>query len=94
LLVDDQEVDFFYQNDPVYLDPEEHRGICPNEFVMLVSSSNEKKTALCRFSDYMSPLEEVLNFKDGLWGVKARNKEQTFALDLLMDPSIEVVSLV
>ena len=49
-LVDDQVVDFFYAGDPVHLDPEEHRSINPNQFVMLVSSSNEKKTALCRFS--------------------------------------------
>ena len=33
-------------------------------------------------------------FKDGLWGVKARNKEQMFAIDLLMDPKVQVVSLV
>ena len=93
-LVDDQTVDFFYSGEDVILDPEEHKGICPNEFVMLVSSSNEKKTALCRFVDYLSPLEEVQGYKDGLWGVKARNKEQMFALDLLMDPDIEVVSLI
>ena len=93
-LVDVQTVDFFYAGEDVVLDPEEHRGICSNEFVMLVSSSNEKKTALCRFVDYLSPLEEVKTYKDGLWGVKARNKEQMFALDLLMDPDVEVVSLI
>ena len=93
-LVDDQTVDFFYAEEEVYLDPEEHKGICPNEFVMLVSSSNEKKTALCRFINYHSPLESVQAYKDGLWGVKSRNKEQMFALDLLMDPNVEVVSLI
>ena len=93
-LVDDQTVDFFYSEEEVYLDPEEHKGICPNEFVMLVSSSNEKKTALCRFINYHSPLEPVQPYKDGLWGVKSRNKEQMFALDLLMDPDVEVVSLI
>ena len=93
-LVDDQTVDFFYAEEEVYLDPEEHKGICPNEFVMLVSSSNEKKTALCRFMNYHSPLESVQAYKDGLWGVKSRNKEQMFALDLLMDPNVEVVSLI
>tara|TARA_R110002110_G_scaffold178719_15_gene383964 strand:- start:1303 stop:2658 length:1356 start_codon:yes stop_codon:yes gene_type:complete len=93
-LVDDQIVDSFYANKEVFLDPEEHKGILPNQFVMLVSSSNEKKTALCRFYTYMKPLEEVMDYKDGIWGVRARNKEQMFALDLLMDPTIEVVSLV
>ena len=31
---------------------------------------------------------------DTVWGIDARNKEQTFALDLLMDPDVEVVSLI
>ena len=93
-LVDDQVVDSFYSNKEVFLDKEEHKRLYPNQFIMLVSSSNEKKTALCKFISYIKPLEEVLNFQDGLWGVRARNKEQMFALDLLMDPDIEVVSLV
>jgi len=76
------------------LDPEDHPGLCLNEFVMLVSSSNEKKTALCRFFGYSYPLSPVVDYKEGLWGVKARNKEQMFALDLLMDPGVQVVSLV
>tara|TARA_R110002096_G_scaffold22812_1_gene73096 strand:+ start:76 stop:1431 length:1356 start_codon:yes stop_codon:yes gene_type:complete len=93
-LVDDQTVDSFYSSKPVFLDPEDHKRLHPNQFIMLVSSSNEKKTALCKFISYLKPLEEVWDFKDGLWGVRARNKEQMFALDLLMNPDIEVVSLV
>ena len=93
-LVDDQTIDQFYDGDPIVLDPEEHPGICLNEFVMLVSSSNEKKTALSRFMGYSNRLAPVVNCKDGLWGVKARNKEQMFAMDLLMDPEVQVVSLV
>lgn len=93
-LVDDQIIDQFYEGAKINLDSEEHPNICLNEFVMLVSSSNEKKTALCRFLGYSNPLAAVIHYKDGLWGVKARNKEQMFALDLLMDPEVQVVSLV
>jgi PhoH-like ATPase len=93
-LVDEQIVDQFYARDKIKLDPEEHPNLCLNQFVMLVSNSNEKKTALCRFFGYSYPLTPVVDYKDGLWGVKARNKEQMFALDLLMDPKVQVVSLV
>ena len=93
-LVDEQVVDSFYSGDKVYLDKEEHPKLYPNEFIMLVSSSNEKKTALCKFYGYSYALEKVTNHKDGSLGVTARNKEQMFALDLLMDPEIEVVTLV
>ena len=94
ILVDDQIIDQFYEGSKIKVSEEENRGLCPNEFIMLVSSSNDKKTALCRFVDYQFPLMPVAQFKQGLWGVKARNKEQMFALDLLMDPGIQVVSLV
>ena len=93
-LVDDQTIDQFYNGDRIKLDKEEYPGICLNEFVMLVSSSNEKKTALSRFLGYSNPLSPIVDRKDGLWGVKARNKEQMFAIDLLMDPKVQVVSLV
>ncbi len=94
VLVDDQTIDQFYAEEPIFLDPEENPGLYPNEFIMLLSSSNDKKTALCRFFDYKSPVEKVNPHKNGLWGVKARNKEQMFALDLLMDPEVQVVSLI
>jgi len=94
ILVDDQTIDQFYSGDKIKLSKDENPGINPNQFVMLVSSSNEKKTALCRFIDYLFPLSPIEQFKGGAWGVTPRNKEQTFALNLLMDPDVQVVSLV
>jgi PhoH-like ATPase len=93
-LVDEQTIDIFYSGEEVYLDKDEHPNICPNEFIMLVSNANEKKTALCKFYNYPKPLVAINSYKEGLWGVKARNKEQMFAIDLLMDPRIQVVTLV
>ena len=93
-LVDDQVIDHFYEGESILLDKEENSGLHPNQFIMLVSSSNEKKTALCRFFNYATPLQKVTEYKEGLWGVRARNKEQGFALDLLMDPDVQVVSLI
>jgi len=93
-LVDEQMVDQFYSGESVFIDKEEKVGLLPNQFVMLVSNTNEKKTALCRFMGYMWPLQKVQEYKQGLWGVRARNKEQSFALDLLMDPDVQIVSLI
>ena len=93
-LVDDQLIDHFYEGESILIDREENPGLHPNQFIMLVSSSNEKKTALSRFYNYATPLDKVIEFKEGLWGVRARNKEQMFALDLLMDPEVQVVSLI
>lgn len=93
-LVDDQVIDLFYEGESIVIEKEDNPGLNPNQFVMLVSSSNEKKTALSRFYNYSTPLEKIIEYKDGLWGVKARNKEQMFAIDLLMDPEVQVVSLI
>ena len=92
-LVDDQTIDQFYSGEEIYLDEEEIK-LFSNNFVMLISNSNDKKTALARFNSYESPLKKVHEFKKGVWGLIPRNKEQTFALNLLMDPQVPVVSLI
>lgn len=93
-LVDDQVVDMFYEGGDVFLE-EEKIKIFPNQFIMLISNSNEKKTALARFRNYNSPLKPLQDYsKRGVWGIRPRNKEQQFALDLLMDPNVLVVTLV
>jgi len=92
-LSDDQLIDKLYDGGEVFLDASDVK-LLPNHYVMLVSSSSEKKTALARFISPEKPLQKVQNWKKGLWGVKPRNKEQAFALDLLMNPSIPIVTLV
>ena len=92
-LVDEQIIDRFYDGEDIFLEKDE--GIhYSNEYVMLVSNANEKKTALARFVSYTAPLKRLVKFNKGVWGVKSRNKEQQFALDLLMDPKIKLVTLI
>ena len=92
-LVDDQLIDQFYDGEEIFFDKED--GIFfPNQFIMMVSNSNEKKTALARFVNYDSKIQKVLESKEATWGLKARNKEQTFALNLLNDPEIPIITLV
>ena len=93
-LVDEQIIDQFYSGEKVFIDREDV-VLQANQYLMLVSNSNEKKTALARFYNHSKPLKRINGeFKKGVWGVKPRNKEQSFSLDLLMDPSIHVVTLV
>tara|TARA_R110001592_G_scaffold3616_7_gene20804 strand:- start:5032 stop:6351 length:1320 start_codon:yes stop_codon:yes gene_type:complete len=92
VLVDDQFIDQFYDGMKVFLDDTD--DFYPNQYIMLVSNSNEKKTALSRFLGHRQPLSKIVLRKEGIWGVKPRNKEQGFSFDLLMDPNIAVVTLV
>ena len=66
----------------------------PNQYILLVSNANEKKTCIARFYDHFQPLRKIMNDKISDWKISSRNKEQAFAIDLLMDPSVKVVSLV
>ena len=93
ILVDEQEIDRFYDGKEVWIDESEHK-LYPNQFIMLISNSNEKKTALAKFEDYNLPLKKILSSGKKVWSTFARNKEQQFALELLLDPKIPVVSLV
>ena len=68
-------------------------NINPNQFVMLISSSNEKKSALARFINYNTPLKKIKEYKN-IWGLTPRNKEQSFALDMLLDPNIPIVTII
>ena len=92
-LVDDQLIDRFYEGEKIYLDDEEHT-FSPNQYIMLVSSANDKKTALAKFKSKNTHLGKIYEEKNGIWGLKPRNKEQMFALDLLMNPDIPIVTLI
>lgn len=89
ILVDEQTIDEFYEGKKVILD---HKGLNPNQFVMLVSNSNPKKAALARYKSPEDPITKVQQVS--AWDTRPRNKEQQYALNLLMDPAVPVVSLI
>ena len=90
IVVDDELVDQFYAEESIIFDKqvqEEYKIILyPNQFLMLISSSNEKKTALAKYINEATPIQRVNDHKKELsWGVLPRNKEQSFAYDLLFE---------
>ncbi len=98
ILVDDELIDQFYDGEQIFISKElvseQKLSLYPNIYLMLVSFSNEKKTALCKFLNHDTPVKKILDCKKNLnWGVQPRNKEQTFAFDLLMNPDIHLVTL-
>ena len=98
LQVPESYIEDFYNKQDVYLDEslleEECDCLYENQFIMLASEADPKKTALAFFKSYAEPIREVVNWKNGVWGVQARNKEQKFALDMLMNPDLPLVSVI
>jgi PhoH-like ATPase len=66
-------------NQFVYLDNE-------SDFEAIVRSRENGAAVLELAKDYRTPQHAV-------WGIQARNREQNFALNVLMDPSIDFVTL-
>jgi PhoH-like ATPase len=64
----------------------------PHQFIVMRSSEDPSQSALGRFHrDQLWPLVHGDSMN---WGIKALNKEQRFALELLLDDEIKVVTLV
>jgi PhoH-like ATPase len=61
--------------------------------VCLVDRTNDSHTALGRFHGGEGKIRPLRRLEAPPWGVKARNREQQFALDMLLDDSIQVVTL-
>tara|TARA_R110000824_G_scaffold44221_1_gene128788 strand:+ start:582 stop:1910 length:1329 start_codon:yes stop_codon:yes gene_type:complete len=94
-LVDDQVIDRFYDGEEVVIEKDEVNGLWyPNQFIMMVSNANDKKTALARFQSHHMSLKNIIHDKLPDWNISSRNKEQAFAMDLLMNPDIKLVSLI
>ena len=67
----------------------------PNEFITIVDSTNPNHSAICRndpANARIVPVRKIL--KEGIWSLFPRNREQSFALDVLMDDNIKLVTLV
>ena len=62
--------------------------------LVLRNEENATNTALARVKPERGAVTVMPRFKEGIWGIFPRNKEQTFAFDLLMDDDIKLVTLV
>ena len=91
ICVEDNLIDRFYAGEEILL-PEQKNKLFPNQYLVLKSEADRKKTAICRFKDYSTPLRKVYNYSD-VWGLSANNKEQRYAMDLLFDRDIHILSL-
>ncbi|MEZ4319778.1 MAG: PhoH family protein [Myxococcota bacterium] len=84
-------IDALYANGSVPL--EGHESCYPHQFLLLVAEESSGKTAMARVDHRRSKVRLVGRHKEGVWGIFARNKEQLFALDLLLDDSVQLVTI-
>ncbi len=85
------DIDAFYAQNCLTL-PDPYYS--PNEYLVLKNRDNPSHTALARANLHDRQAMPIPTLKHSAWGVRPRNKEQIFAMDLLLDDSIKLVSLV
>lgn len=67
----------------------------PNQFVQLIDNTNPQHTTVARVEPCGTKLKPLgKHTSDYVWGIRARNKEQRYALSLLLDERIKLVTLV
>ncbi len=65
----------------------------PNEYCTLTEETNTKRTALTKVDATGTKLIPIIDNREGVWGIKPRNREQHFAFDALLDDRIKLVTL-
>ncbi len=75
------------------LDLNGHGTYFPNEYCTLMEETNPKRTALTKVDASGAKLVPILDCREGVWGIKPRNREQHFAFDALLDDRIKLVTL-
>jgi PhoH-like ATPase len=65
----------------------------PNEYCTLFEEGNPRRTALAKVDATGKKLIPIIDCREGVWGIKPRNREQHFAFDALLDDRVKLVTL-
>ncbi len=65
----------------------------PNEYCTLTEKDNPKRTALTKVDFSGRKLVPIIDCREGIWGIKPKNREQHFAFDALLDDRVKLVTL-
>ena len=89
LNLESNEIDFFYENSFI----ETSEDLMPNEYIVL--KSEEKKSALGIYRDdgKIHKLKFASKKDFNIQGIYPRSKEQSFAMDMLLDPDVHMATI-
>ena len=65
----------------------------PNEYCTLIDEANPKRAALTKVDATGTKLVPIIDCREGVWGIKPRNREQHYAFDALLDDRVKLVTL-
>ena len=65
----------------------------PNEYCTLLDETHPKRSTLAKVDATGTGLVPIVDCREGVWGIKPRNREQHFAFDALLDDRVKLVTL-
>jgi PhoH-like ATPase len=65
----------------------------PNEYCQLSEAGSPRRSSLARVDASGRKLVPIIDTREGIWGIKPRNREQYFALDALLNDDVKLVTL-
>ncbi|HKK01787.1 MAG TPA: PhoH family protein [Desulfuromonadales bacterium] len=90
-----ERINLFYRQKSLCLDECPGAPFFPHQCLSLIAEENPQQSALGRVSADGRQLRALIDVPGGgFWGIVPRNREQRFALDLLIDPHVQLVTLV
>lgn len=84
------QIDQFYSEKKVVV----KEKLVANQYVIMKDSSNPNHSAIGRYSAQAQAVVPLISPQESIWGIHARNVEQSFAMDCLLNDEILFVSLV
>lgn len=83
--------DRFFEDNELPL-PDEH-DFHPNEYLTLGDAGASRRTALARVNAQKGLIQPIFQPRGGVSGIQPRNREQRFALDVLLREDVRLVTL-
>ncbi len=90
LIVSTSQMETFFKEGRVAVDAPD---LPANGSVMLRGPNPQDRTGLGRFEKVKGTVRALITPREGVAGIRPRNREQSFALDLLLDDSVKIVTL-
>ena len=90
LIVSPDQMETFFKEGRVAVDAPD---LPSNGSVMLRGPGVHDRTGLGRYEKVKGTVRTLITPREGVAGIRPRNREQSFALDLLLDDSVRIVTL-
>jgi len=87
-----EDLDRYFESGAI--EPPSGAELFANLCVLLRDDSAKPRTALGRYHTEKGAICQLRAPREGVFGIRPRNKEQSFALDLLLDDAVRLVTIV